>query len=197
MIVQAGTFDHRGNRRPGGVLAPPGGSGSHAATRMLVVLWLRSAFFTLVLPGTVLIWVPLWLSGYTSGTLALGAARWIGVAPLIIGTTGLLWCIWDFGRSGKGTLAPVDPARFVVRTGLYRVVRNPMYLSVLTALAGEVLLFRSPRLLAWGAIAAIMFHLFVVVYEEPTLQRQFGTDYEAYCRAVSRWLPRRPTPDAK
>ena len=155
-------------------------------------MWLRSAFFTLAFPGTVLIWVPLWLSAYTSGPFGLGAARWVGVVPLVIGTTGLLWCIWDFGRMGKGTLAPVDPPRFVVRSGLYQVVRNPMYLSVLTALAGEVLLFPSLRLAVWGAIVAVMFHLFVVSYEEPTLRRQFGTDYDAYCRATSRWLPRRP-----
>jgi protein-S-isoprenylcysteine O-methyltransferase Ste14 len=156
-----------------------------------MVLWLRSAFFALVLPGSVLIWIPLWLSAYTGGELPLGAARWIGVGPLLVGAAGLLWCIWDFGRMGKGTLAPVDPPRFVVRSGLYRVVRNPMYVSVLTALAGEALLFRSSRLLMWGAIVAIVFHLFVVMYEEPTLRRQFGADYEAYCRAVSRWLPRR------
>jgi protein-S-isoprenylcysteine O-methyltransferase Ste14 len=163
---------------------------------MLRVLWLRSAFFTLAFPGTVLIWVPLWLSAYTSGTHELGPTRWVGVAPLIIGTAGLLWCIWDFGRTGKGTLAPLDPPRFVVRSGLYRIVRNPMYLSVLTALGGEVLLLGSPRLAIWAAIVAIAFHLFVVAYEEPTLRREFGTDYESYCRAVSRWRPRRPTRDA-
>jgi protein-S-isoprenylcysteine O-methyltransferase Ste14 len=158
----------------------------------VLALWLRSAFFTLVLPGTVLIWVPLWLSTYTGGTLALGAARWVGVAPLIIGTAGVLWCIWDFGRMGKGTLAPVDPPRFVVRSGLYRVVRNPMYLSVLTALLGEVLVFCSLRLIAWGAVVAIAFHLFVIVYEEPAMRRQFGADYATYCSAVPRWRPRRP-----
>ncbi len=156
------------------------------------MLWLRSAFFTLVFPGSVLIWVPLWLSTSDGGTLSLGWARWLGVAPLIFGAAGLLWCIWDFGRTGRGTLAPVDPPRFVVRSGLYRVVRNPMYLSVLTALAGEVLLFSSARLLVWGAIVAITFHLFVVGYEEPTLRRLFGDDYEGYRRAVPRWLPRRP-----
>jgi protein-S-isoprenylcysteine O-methyltransferase Ste14 len=127
----------------------------------------------------------------------LGAARWLGVVPLIMGTSGLIWCIWDFGRMGKGTLAPVDPPRFVVRSGLYRVVRNPMYVSVLTALAGEALLFRSARLAVWGVVVALMFHAFVVAYEEPTLRRQFGTNYEAYLGAVPRWLPRRPAHDAR
>jgi protein-S-isoprenylcysteine O-methyltransferase Ste14 len=155
------------------------------------VLWLRSAFFAVVLPGTVLIWVPLWLATFSGGTLALGALRWVGLVPLIIGTAGLLRCIWDFGRSGKGTLAPVDPPRFVVRAGLYRVVRNPMYVSVLCALVGEVVLFRSLRLAIWGTTVALAFHLFVVAYEEPTLRRQFGADYETYRRDVPRWLPRR------
>ncbi len=154
------------------------------------MLWLRSTFFAVVLPGTVLIWVPLWLSTFSGGTLDLGPIRWVGLAPLIVGTGGLLRCIGDFAWSGRGTLAPVDPPRFVVRSGLYHVVRNPMYISVLCALGGQVLLFRSLRLVAWGTTVAIAFHLFVVLYEEPTLRRQFGTDYETYCREVPRWLPR-------
>jgi protein-S-isoprenylcysteine O-methyltransferase Ste14 len=154
------------------------------------VLWLRSAFFALVLPGTVLIWVPLWLSTFTGGTLEIGALQWVGVPLLIVGAAGLLWCIWDFARAGKGTLAPVDPPKFVVHSGLYRVVRNPMYVSVLTALVGEVFVFRSLRLAAWAAVFAITVHLFVVAYEEPTLRRQFGTGYETYCRDVPRWKPR-------
>lgn len=156
------------------------------------MLWLRSAFFTLVLPGTVLVWVPLWLLTSPGDTWEIGAVRWLGVVPLAIGAAGLLWCIWDFARVGKGTLAPVDPPRFVVRTGLYRFVRNPMYVSVLTVLVGEILLFRSPRLLVWGVGVATAFHVWVVAYEEPTLRRQFGADYEAYCRQVPRWRPRRP-----
>jgi protein-S-isoprenylcysteine O-methyltransferase Ste14 len=158
---------------------------------MSAVLWLRSAFFTLVLPGTVLLWVPLLLTDGVS--VEAGAIRWAGLPLLIIGAAGLGWCIWDFGHRGKGTLAPVDPPRFVVRSGLYRWVRNPMYVSVLVTLAGEAILFGSLRLAAWGAIVAITVHLFVVAYEEPTLRRQFGADYEAYCSAVRRWRPRRPT----
>lgn len=139
-----------------------------------------------------LVWVPRWLSTYPGGRVELDGARWIGVAPLIIGTAGLLWCIWDFGRVGRGTLAPVDPPSFVVRSGLYRVVRNPMYVSVLTALLGEVLVFGSLRLAAWWVTVAVMFHVFVVAYEEPAMRRQFGTEYETYRAAVPRWLPRRP-----
>jgi protein-S-isoprenylcysteine O-methyltransferase Ste14 len=156
------------------------------------VLWLRSALFTVLLPGTVLLWVPLWLSALAGERLDLGVARWVGVPLVVIGAASLLWCIWDFARRGKGTLAPVDPPRFVVRSGLYRVVRNPMYLSVLTVLVGEAVLFGSLRLVAWAVIVASTVHLFVVAYEEPSLRRQFGVPYEEYCGAVTRWFPRRP-----
>ena len=156
------------------------------------MLWLRSAFFTLLLPGTVLIWVPVWLLTLPGGRFGLGAARWVGLPVLMVAVAGLLWCIWDFGRTGRGTLAPVDPPRFVVRSGLYRLVRNPMYLSVLVALVGEAVLFRSSRLVVWAVIVSITVHLFVVAYEEPRLRQQFGAPYEAYCREVGRWVPRRP-----
>jgi protein-S-isoprenylcysteine O-methyltransferase Ste14 len=132
------------------------------------------------------------MTASSGGKLPLGAARWVGVVPLAIGASGLLWCIWDFARVGRGTLAPVDAPRFVVRSGLYRFVRNPMYLSVLTALAGEMLLFRSVRLAIWELVVAISFHSFVIGYEEPRLRRKFGADYETYRTAVPRWLPRRP-----
>jgi protein-S-isoprenylcysteine O-methyltransferase Ste14 len=159
---------------------------------MVAVLWLRSALFTILLPGTVLLWVPVWLSTLTGERLELGVARWFGLPMVIIGVAGLLWCIWDFGRRGGGTLAPVDPPHLVVRSGLYTVVRNPMYLSVLVVLVGEAVLFQSLRLVGWAVIVAITVHLFVVAYEEPRLRRQFGAPYEAYRRAVARWLPRRP-----
>jgi protein-S-isoprenylcysteine O-methyltransferase Ste14 len=156
------------------------------------MVWLRSALFTLVLPGSVLIWVPWWLLASADETLDLGAVRWLGVALVAVGASGLLWCIWEFAHTGRGTLAPVDPPRFMVRSGLYRYVRNPMYVSVLTTLVGEVLLFGSLRVLVWTAVVAMAVHLFVIGYEEPALRAEFGDDYEAYCRAVPRWLPRRP-----
>lgn len=156
------------------------------------MLWLRSAFFTLALPGTVLVWVPLGLSTLDGSRLDIGWTRWIGAPLVVLGAWGLLWCIWDFGRQGHGTLAPIDAPRFVVHSGLYRIVRNPMYVAVVMALVGEGLLFRSIRLLAWTAFVAVAVHSFVLVYEEPTLRGRFGSDYDAYRRAVPRWLPRPP-----
>jgi len=156
------------------------------------VLWLRSAVFALLLPGSVLVWVPLWLSAGQHATLGLDAARWVGLPLIAIGAAGLLWCIWDFGSRGRGTLAPVDPPRFVVRSGLYRVTRNPMYVSVLITLTGEALLLDAVPIAVWTAVVAVTVHLFVVLYEEPALHEQFGVPYDAYRAAVPRWLARRP-----
>jgi protein-S-isoprenylcysteine O-methyltransferase Ste14 len=109
-----------------------------------------------------------------------------------VGAGVLFRCIWDFAVAGRGTLAPVDPPRHLVVRGLYRYVRNPMYVGVVTILLGEALLFRSLALLCYAGIFLFVVHLFIVVYEEPALRRQFGESYENYCRRVHRWLPRQP-----
>ena len=83
---------------------------------------------------------------------------------------------------------------FVVRDGLYRYVRNPMYVCVLTVLAGEVVFFQSPWLVVWAVAFAAWFVSVTVLYEEPRLSRQFGESYERYLDDVPRWLPRRPRP---
>ena len=158
---------------------------------MCVVLFLRSAFWTVVAPGTVLAWVPLAALRTTGDRLNIGAGRWVGLPLIVLGACGLLWCIWEFGRAGRGTLSPADAPQFVVRGGLYRYVRNPMYVSVFTALVGEIIFFRSPWLIVWAAVVASWFFV-VAISEERRLGRQFGEPYEAYRRTVPRWLPRRP-----
>ena len=127
------------------------------------MLWLRSIAFALLLPGSVLVWVPLALSAGDPARLGVGAARWIGLPLVVAGSAALLWCIVEFARRGRGTLAPVDPPRFVVRSGLYRVTRNPMYVGVLVTLVGEALLFDSVPLAVWAAVVAVVVHLFVVL----------------------------------
>jgi protein-S-isoprenylcysteine O-methyltransferase Ste14 len=123
-------------------------------------------------------------------SMELGPGRWFGMPLVALGASSLLWCIVSFAREGKGTLAPVDPPRFVVRGGPYRLVRNPMYLSLLVLLVGEAILFESAAVAAWAAFMAVAWHLFVVLYEEPTMTRLFGEAYLAYRRAVPRWIPR-------
>lgn len=107
----------------------------------------------------------------------------------VVGIVLLATCIFEFARSGQGTLSPVDPPRHLVVRGLYRYVRNPMYLSVTTIVLGEVLLLGSRGLLAYWAIWFLAANLFVIGYEEPTLRRRFGASYDDYARHVGRWIP--------
>ena len=109
---------------------------------------------------------------------------------IFIGGSMLVWCIWDFAKRGRGTLAPVDPPRQLVVQGLYRYVRNPMYVGALLALLGQAAFFKSVSLLWYAGAFFVCVHLFVVFYEEPTLARRFGSSYEQYRLTVNRWLPR-------
>lgn len=110
---------------------------------------------------------------------------------MALGASGLLWCIWQFFSEGRGTLAPVDPPKELVVHGLYRVVRNPMYVSVALVLLGEAVFFESIGILVEAAFFIVITHLFIVYYEEPYLKHQFSGSYEEYLRAVGRWIPHR------
>jgi protein-S-isoprenylcysteine O-methyltransferase Ste14 len=114
----------------------------------------------------------------------------LGLAAIGIGVVLLGACIWEFAQRGRGTLAPVDPPRELVVQGLYRYVRNPMYLSVTVIVLGEALLIESKPLLVYWAVWFVAANLFVIGYEEPTLRRRFGVAYERYTQSVGRWLPR-------
>jgi len=91
---------------------------------------------------------------------------------------------------GLGTPAPVFPTKRLVTTGLYRHVRNPMYIAVTTVIFGEGLLLGNPQLLGYGVCVWLGFFVFVLAYEEPTLRRTYGHEYTAFCDAVPRWIPR-------
>lgn len=115
------------------------------------------------------------------------------VAGMIVGAAGAavaVWCILTFALVGHGTPAPFDPPRRLVVRGPYTHVRNPMYLGAGLALAGAALFYGSGALWAYAGGFLLLMHLFVVSYEEPTLRRSFGEDYEAYCRRVRRWWPK-------
>lgn len=156
------------------------------------MLVLRSLFWAMVAPGTVLVWGPAAILSTADARFHIGDARWAGLVFIVVGATGLIWCIWEFARSGRGTLSPTDEPRFVVRAGLYRYVRNPMYVSVLTVLAGEVVFFSSPWLIVWAGVFATWFISMTVYFEEPRLRRRFGESYERCLNEVPRWVPRRP-----
>jgi len=124
----------------------------------------------------------------------VGAAhwRWLAALPSVLGFAVALRCVWDFGWTGHGTPAPMAPPQRLVVVGFYRHVRNPMYLGLAVGWIGLWIVFGRAKLLSIAAAAAVALgvHLFVILYEEPTLRRKFGDDYEAYCRNVSRWRPR-------
>lgn len=158
---------------------------------MTISLALRSLLWTILLPGFFAGFVPLQFFGLARVQLSLGSPlHLVGLLSVGVGAALLMACIWEFARSGRGTLSPVDPPRELVVQGLYRYVRNPMYLSVTTIVFGEVMLTGSRALLLYWAIWFAAVNLFVIGYEEPTLRRQFGESYERYTREVRRWLPR-------
>jgi protein-S-isoprenylcysteine O-methyltransferase Ste14 len=118
------------------------------------------------------------------------ALRIIGGALIAAGTAFLLHAFVRFAIEGIGTPAPLAPTERLVVGGVYRHVRNPMYLAVGATIAGQALLLGQWGLLAYAALFFVIVATFVVTYEEPTLERQFGSDYEAYRRAVPGWVPR-------
>jgi protein-S-isoprenylcysteine O-methyltransferase Ste14 len=156
------------------------------------LLALKTLFFALLGPGTVVVLVPYLLLSQELELFhpELGLLRFLGWLAILAGVLMGARCASDFVRTGKGTPAPFDPPRKLVAKGLYRWTRNPMYIGILLVLAGEGLFFESATLFVYAAMLLLAFHLFVVYYEEPTLQRKFGVDYEDYCRSVPRWIPR-------
>jgi len=133
--------------------------------------------------------LPTWL-----GFDMIGSARWrwIGTVPSVLGFAVALRCVWDFGWTGHGTPAPFAPPQRLVVVGFYRYVRNPMYVGTFAGWSGLWVAYGRANLaaLAVASVAMAGVVLFVRLYEEPTLRKTFGTEYEEYCRNVRRWLPR-------
>jgi len=153
-------------------------------------LALRSLVWAILLPGLIAVYVPWRFFGLHRLRLSvLSFQHLAGLLCIGVGIGLLASCIWEFARSGRGTLAPVDPPRELVVRGLYRYVRNPMYLSVTTIILGEALLVRSCGLLFYWAIWFLAGNLFVIGYEEPALRRRFGRSYHLYTQQVGRWFP--------
>ena len=155
---------------------------------LLKTLLIGSLFFSIVI-----ILIPLGIFMATRDgwlVLDIGALRYAGLIPFILGALVSLCCVKDFVVRGKGTPAPFDPPSQLVVCGLYRYVRNPMYVGLFLVLIGEAALYFSVFVLFYSVLVISSAHAFVVFYEEPTLRRRFGDSYERYSRAVPRWLPR-------
>lgn len=145
--------------------------------------------FTILVPGAVTLYLPYSLLSSSDGSLQAASLALAVPASIciLIGIAIYLRCAWDFAIEGLGTPAPIDPPKKLVVTGLYRWFRNPMYQGILLILLGECLLFIDPGLAIYTAAFALVFHLFVVFYEEPILRNRFGASYIDYCRQVPRW----------
>ena len=159
-----------------------------------MILFVKNLLFTLVLPGTLAVYIPLWMGQAGAGGPGPGAVprRIAAGLVLLAGAAIYFQCLGAFGAFGRGTPAPIDPPKRLVVRGPYRYVRNPMYLGVLTVILGWALFFGSWPLAGYGAAVGVAFHAFVVGVEEPMLRRRFGEPYARYGREVDRWLPRLP-----
>jgi protein-S-isoprenylcysteine O-methyltransferase Ste14 len=154
-------------------------------------LMIRAITYATLFIGFVLVFLPARVLSW-AGVARPAEMAWPQMGGIFIGTVGAviaLSCVAAFIWIGKGTPAPFDPPRRLVIRGPYRFVRNPMYIGAATALAGAALFYKSAALLGFVVLFVIITHLFVVLYEEPTLQRMFGDEYAAYCAQVHRWWP--------
>jgi protein-S-isoprenylcysteine O-methyltransferase Ste14 len=160
-------------------------------TGPLTWLWLafRSMLWVILLPGFFAGYVPWRFFGLRNVRDLSGALSIIGLLCIGVGAALLTACIVEFGRSGRGTLSPMDPPRHLVVKGLYRYVRNPMYLSVTIIVLGEAILVRSLPLTVYWVIWFLCANMFVIGYEEPWLRENFGASYDQYTRHVGRWIP--------
>lgn len=153
---------------------------------------IRAITFSALFIGLVLVYLPgrfLAWSGMVRPPL-IGTYQIAGMIVGMLGAALALWCILTFAFVGKGTPAPFDPPRRLVIRGPYRLVRNPMYIGAALGLLGAALFYQSWSLFLYTAIFLLLTHLFVIGYEEPTLRRNFGTEYIDYCGRVRRWRPK-------
>jgi len=158
---------------------------------------LGTIVFVAVLPGTIIVLMPWWLTRWRLAPPLLDTSltRWLGALAFLAATPLFVSFLSRFVWEGRGTPAPIAPTERLVVGGPFRWVRNPGYVAVIAMLVGQGLFFASPAVLVYAICVSLGFHVFVLLYEEPTLRRTYGDEYEAYCRRVPRWLPRRPTPE--
>ena len=156
-----------------------------------MLLFLKNALFTVIVPGTFGVIIPYRIGFRRASADLPWGLHYVGLFLLAVGGAIYFRCVWDFAHTGRGTPAPIDAPKVLVVRGLYQYVRNPMYLGVLLIVLGWTVYFASFGVFVYGACLAVAFHLFVIFVEEPSLRRRFGGSYERYCCTVRRWLPGR------
>jgi protein-S-isoprenylcysteine O-methyltransferase Ste14 len=152
------------------------------------MLLFKNLLFTVVVPGTVGVYLPLMLS--SNHSTPPWPIRAVAIALLMVGAAIYGWCVFDFASFGRGTPFPLDSPKKLVRRGLYRYSRNPMYVGVLTVIIGWAVLYRSAAVAAYSIAVALCFSVFVIFFEEPRLRKRFGIEYDQYRKEVPRWLIR-------
>ena len=153
---------------------------------------LGSALFFVAAPSVLAGLIPWWITRweFLPPFFDLQATRVVGILLIVAGLPGLVDSFARFALQGLGTPAPIAPTQNLVVTGLYRYVRNPIYIAVVAVILGQAILFGDWRLMTYGGLVWLAFHAFVLTYEEPVLAQRFGTKYEEFRANVPRWIPR-------
>lgn len=173
-------------------MTPPDQSQAAPTLTRRALALLGTAVFLVLAPGFFVVLVPYWISRWRFQPPLLGftAFRILGVLLIGVALPVLLESFARFALQGRGTPAPVFPTQHLIVKGFYRYVRNPMYVAVVSMVLGQGLLFGNLYLLIYGFFAWLVTFLFVLTYEEPTLRRTFGAEYDTYRANVPRWIPR-------
>jgi protein-S-isoprenylcysteine O-methyltransferase Ste14 len=150
-----------------------------------------SAIFLVIAPGTVAGYVPWRICRWhvEAPLLGISSLRLVGVLLIAAALPVLLDSFARFALQGLGTPAPIFPTRHLVVSGLFRYVRNPMYVAVVSLILGQGLFFGSLLILEYGIAVWVGFYLFVLIYEEPAVRKNYGPEYEEFCANVPRWIP--------
>jgi len=160
----------------------------------LSLILLKTAIFTAVAPFTVGLWFPTQVHrAYDSLTFSPQPSFPCEIVSWILfgfGAAIYFWCAWDFSVKGLGTPAPIDAPKNLVVNGLYRYLRNPMYVGVFFLVLSRAVYFWSVPIVVYLLLLMICVNLFVLFYEEPHLRKMFDEQYLDYCRRVPRWIPR-------
>ena len=152
-----------------------------------VKLLLKNFVFAILYPGIVAGVIPFWIIGGKLNELEK-PHQFVGVFLFLAGFIIMTWCIVNFAVKGQGTLSPLAPTKKLVVSGLYKFSRNPMYIGVMLILTGETLFFASYSLCVYSLIVFAGFNIFIIFNEERRLKKDFGNDYDNYCKKVRRWI---------
>ena len=154
-------------------------------------LFLKNLIFTVFVPGTVAVYIPYRIvkDQYNFFYIHWGILQILSLLFILCGVVIYFWCLWDFAMTGSGTPVPIDAPKRLVIKGLYRYVRNPMYIGVLMVILSWAGFYNSYAILRYGIIMWLIFQGLILIIEEPMLRRQFGESYKDYCKQVKRWIP--------